>query len=106
MTLEWWQILAAAAVVGTAMLGLIRQWITAATVAEAALAEARDVRTLAQSSHDKIAALTSALGAYREIQAEKLVSREVLRQVEDRLAEAIQRLGDRFDDILKELVKR
>jgi hypothetical protein len=107
MTLpEWLPIIGAILAVGGATLGLTRYWINAGTTAEAALQEARDVRNLAQAAHDKIAALTSALGAYREIQAEKLVSREVLRQVEDRLAEAIQRLGDRFDDILKELVKR
>jgi CRP-like cAMP-binding protein len=106
MTLEWWQILAAAAVVGTAMLGIIRWQINAAAVAEAALREAQDVRNLAQSAHEKITFLTAALSAHQVTQAERLVSREVLRQVEDRLADAIQRLGDRFDDILKELVKR
>ncbi len=103
---EWVAIVVAIITVGGGILAVVKFWLNAAAIAESALQEARDVRNLAQSAHDKIQALTSALGAYREIQAEKLVSREVLRQVEDRLAEAIQRLGDRFDDILKELVKR
>jgi hypothetical protein len=106
MTLELWQIIVAVLTVGGVAVAIVRFWLNSAERAETALQEAKDVRLLAQSAHDKIGALTSAIAAYREIQAEKLVSREVLREVEERLAAAIDKLGDRFDDILQKLVNR
>ncbi|MFC4172620.1 hypothetical protein ACFOYU_11205 [Microvirga sp. GCM10011540] len=74
--------------------------------AEAACREAREALASANAAHEKVALLQAALTAYRETQAERLVSREVLREVEDRLTGAIDRLGDRFDGLLREVIKQ
>jgi hypothetical protein len=84
-----------------------RDWLDAKMKAEAdaACREAREAMALANAAHEKVALLQAALTAYRETQAERLVSREVLREVEDRLTGAIDRLGDRFDTLLREVIK-
>lgn len=85
----------------------LRDWLDhkMKAVAEEACREAREAKDSAGSAHEKVALLQAALTAYRETQAERLVSREVLREVEDRLTGAIDRLGDRFDHLLREVIK-
>jgi hypothetical protein len=85
-----------------------RDWLDAKIKSEAeeACREARNAMAAANAAHEKIALLQAALTAYRETQAERLVSREVLREVEDRLTGAIDRLGDRFDGLLREVIKQ
>jgi predicted nuclease with TOPRIM domain len=86
----------------------VRDWLDARIKAEAeeACREAREASASAKAAHEKVALLQSALTAYRETQAERLVSREILREVEDRLTGAIDRLGDRFDGLLREVIKQ
>ncbi|MCB5173628.1 hypothetical protein [Microvirga lenta] len=86
----------------------IRDWLDQRmkAEAEAACREAREALASAHAAHEKVALLQAALTAYRETQAERLVSREVLREVEDRLTGAIDRLGDRFDGLLREVIKQ
>ncbi len=85
-----------------------RDWLDARIKAETAEAcrEAGEAKDAANAAHEKVALLQAALTAYRETQAERLVSREVLREVEDRLTGAIDRLGDRFDGLLREVIKQ
>lgn len=73
-------------------------------VADEACRVAKIAQEEAAKSHERISTLQAAIAAYREVQAERLVSREVLREVEDRLAGSIDRLGDRLDSLVKELV--
>ncbi len=73
-------------------------------VADDACRVAKTALDEAQKAHDRISTLQAAMAAYREVQAERLVSREVLREVEDRLGGHIERLGDRLDSLVKELV--
>jgi hypothetical protein len=86
----------------------VRDWLDAKMKASAeesqrlANAAAEDARL----AHEKIALLQSAVNAYQLTQAERLVSREVLREVEERLAGAIEKLGDRLDSLVKELMRR
>lgn len=79
-------------------------WLRSSDVAKQSLQEARDAQKRADQAHESIALLQAAISSYREVQAERLVSREVLREVEDRLAGSIDRLGDRLDNLVKELV--
>ncbi len=58
----------------------------------------------AEKAHEKLTYLQAQFAAYRETQAGQLVSREVLREAESRLGAAIDRLGDRLDSLVKELV--
>lgn len=85
----------------------LRDWLDTKmkAEAEAACREAREALASANAAHEKVALLQASLTAYRETQAERLVSREVLREVEDRLTGAIDRLGDRFDSLLREVIK-
>ena len=94
-----------------ALLALIKFWLNAANDAAAALREAKQSRAHAEAAHEKVAMLAATVSAHREVDARELVSRTTLREVENRLVSAIERLdgavervGDRLDDILKELV--
>lgn len=63
-------------------------------------ATASDAKKIAIDAHEKIAALDAAFGLYRERVAADYVSRDTLREVEERITRAIDRLGDRFDKII------
>jgi hypothetical protein len=60
----------------------------------------------AKDAHRRIEILQAAIRAREVTQAERLVSREVLRGVENRLAESIERLRDRLDNLFREMVTR
>jgi len=59
----------------------------------------------ADKAHEKIAMLQALVNANQITQAERLVSREVLREVEERLAGSIEKLGDRLDSLLREVIQ-
>jgi biopolymer transport protein ExbB/TolQ len=63
-------------------------------LAEEAMKAAREA---AKESVEKIAIMQAAFGLYREQVAREYIHREVMREVEDRLTQAIDRLGDRLD---------
>jgi hypothetical protein len=90
--------------VGTAIVTLIRFWLHASHAAEEARKEAEACMKCAKDAHLKIELLQAAIHAREVTQAERLVSREVLREVESRLAESIERLGDRLDNLFREMV--
>lgn len=71
-------------------------------MAKAANKAARDAQA---DAAERIGILQSALTSYREIKAERLVSREILREVENRLATSIEQLGTRLDNLVKELIQ-
>lgn len=64
---------------------------------EQALGAARDAKQIAIEAHSKIGMLEAAFGIYRERIAAEYVSRQTLREVEDRISGAIEKLGDRLD---------
>jgi hypothetical protein len=84
-----------------------RDWLDAKIKAEVEVAQrsASEAMESARLGHEKVALLQSLVNAHQVTQAERLVSREVLREVEDRLTGAIDRLGDRFDALLREVIK-
>jgi hypothetical protein len=89
---------------GTALVAVIRFWLHSSHVAEEARKEAEACMKCAQDAHHKIDLLQAAIHAREVMQAERLVSRDVLREVEGRLAESIERLGDRLDSLFREMV--
>jgi biopolymer transport protein ExbB/TolQ len=91
--------------IATAGLTALKAWYDGNAKAEQACRLAREAQQAADKAHEKIAMLQAAISSYREIQAERLVSREVLREVEDRLAGAIDNLGNRLDTLVRELLK-
>lgn len=73
--------------------------------AEGAASEALKAAEQAKRDHqdisDKLAFQTAAFSLYREQIARDYIHREVMREVEDRLTAAIDRLGDRLDRVLE-----
>ena len=88
---------------GTALTAVIRFWLYSSHVAEEARKDAEACMKCAQEAHQKMELLQAAIHAREVMQAERLVSREVLREVENRLAESIERLGDRLDNLFREM---
>jgi cytochrome c biogenesis factor len=92
-------------------LAVIRFWIAAEQKANSAEKRAAEAETQARLAHEKIALLQASINAHQVTQAERLVSREVLREVEERLSRSIDHLGSRFeglgeklDSFVKELI--
>jgi hypothetical protein len=73
-------------------------------IADDACRLAKAAMNCAEKAHEKLTYVQAQFAAYRETQAGQLVSREVLREAESRLGAAIDRLGDRLDSLVKELV--
>lgn len=69
--------------------------------AKTALDIAQEAKKDAHEASEKIALQTLAFGLYREQIAREYIHREVMREVEDRLTAAIERLGDRLDRVLE-----
>lgn len=69
--------------------------------AAAALAIAQEAKKDAHEASEKIALQSVAFGLYREQIAREYIHREVMREVEERLTAAIDRLGDRLDRVLE-----
>jgi len=104
MQFSWEINLSTIFMIGGAALAVIRFWLSAETKAIQADKRAAEAEAKADKAHEKIAILQASVSAYQLTQAERLVSREVLREVEDRLAGSIDKLGDRLDNLVKELI--
>lgn len=83
---------------------VIRFGITSTAKIDANAEKAAAAEESARLAHEKVALLQAAINANQITQAERLVSREILREVEDRLTGAIEKLGDRLDNLVKELI--
>lgn len=70
--------------------------------AKAAMEIAQEAKKDAHEATEKVVLLSASFGLYREQIAREYIHREVMREVEDRLTAAINRLGDRFDRVLGE----
>src|SRR3712207_2579048 len=90
----------------TALVTVIRFWLSSSHMAEEARKETEACMKCAKDAHHKVELLQAAIHAREVTQAERLVSREVLREVESRLAESIERLGDRLDNLFREMAAR
>jgi hypothetical protein len=93
-----WAALAVALIVP--FMGVVGFWMKISsrlTLAEATAEKAEDA---AKEANEKSTLLSAAFGLYREQIARDYIHREVMREVEDRLTQAIERLGDRLDRVL------
>ena len=71
------------------------------SMAESAETAAKEAKIAAHESSEKVLLLSASFGLYREQIAREYIHREVMREVEDRLTAAIERLGDRLDRVLE-----
>lgn len=93
----WMTSLASIVVPALAIIGF---WMTlSARLAKAELT-ATESKVAAKEANEKATLLSASFALYREQIARDYIHREVMREVEDRLTQAIERLGDRLDRVL------
>lgn len=93
---EWAAVGAIAAIAGFG-LAFATFWLTFGGRISSAETEAANAKTEAKDASDKVAVLSASFGLYREQIARDYIHREAMREVEDRLTQAIDRLGERLD---------
>ena len=99
--MEWASILGALAGATAAGITILTFWMTLSGRITKAETDAIDAKRSVAEANDKIALTSAAFALYREQVASQYIHREVMREVEDRLTAAIERLGDRLDRILE-----
>ena len=97
------EFVAISAVVGIAGFGLAFAtfWLTFGSRIATAENKAGNAELQAKDAIDKVAILASSFALYREQIAREYIHREAMREVEDRLTAAIDRLGERLDRFLE-----
>jgi biopolymer transport protein ExbB/TolQ len=95
---------ASAVVAIGSLLSILKFWTSYSdrtTKSEAAAKTANDIaqeaKKDAHEAFEKVAVLAASFSLYREQVAREYIHREVMREVEDRLTQAIDRLGNRLD---------
>lgn len=73
----------------------------AENAAKTALDTAQEAKKDAHETNEKVILMSASFALYREQIAREYIHREVMREVEDRLTQAIERLGDRLDRVLE-----
>lgn len=95
---SWVTVVLAATVPALAILGFWMSLSSRLTKAElTADMSSKDV----EAANQKIALLTASFAIYREQIARDYIHRETMTDVENRLTQAIDRLGDRFDRLFE-----
>lgn len=72
----------------------------AQATADAAMKEAEAAAKVTADAHNRITLLAAEFGLYRENVAREYIHHETMRAIEERLTQAIDRLGDRLDRAL------
>lgn len=97
-----WPVLAAIASGTVAIIAVIGFWINLSDRITKAQTAADAAREEAKAARESAALISSAFSLYREQVASEYIHRETMREVENRLTQAIERLGDRFDKFLQQ----
>lgn len=95
---QWASFVVALIVPALAFVGFWMSLSSRLTKAEVTALEAKDD---AKEANERAALLSTSFALYREQIAREYIHREVMREVEDRLTQAIERLGDRLDRVLE-----
>lgn len=103
MQISWDINLASLFTITLAALGFARYCIQNEQKANSAEKRAAEAEAQARLAHEKIALLQASINAREITQAERLVSRDVLREVEERLSRSIDQLGHRFEGLGEKL---
>ncbi len=94
-----WLIFGAALIVPC--LAVIGFWMSLSSRLTKAETIADEAKEDAKEANEKATLLSASFSLYREQIAREYIHREVMREVEDRLTQAIERLGDRLDRVLE-----
>lgn len=95
---QWFTLGASLTVPALAILGF---WMAISSRLTKAEITADDAKQDAEEANQKATLLSASFALYREQIAREYIHREVMREVEDRLTQAIERLGDRLDRVLE-----
>lgn len=101
-----WPAVAAVASTGGFAISFAVFWLTFGTRIGRAETEASAANSGAKDALDRITRLGTSLSTYREQVARDYIHREVMHEVEDRLAAAIDQLGDRLDRFIEAAVHK
>jgi hypothetical protein len=82
-------------------IAIIGFWMTLSARLAKAEMVSTEAKEDAKEANDKATLLSASFSLYREQIAREYIHREVMREVEDRLTQAIERLGDRLDRVLE-----
>jgi hypothetical protein len=104
MSMELAAISAIAAVAGFG-LAFATFWLTFGSRIATAETTANNAQLEANKATDGVIALTASFSLYREQIAREYIHREAMREVEDRLTAAIDRLGERLDRFIEVAAK-
>lgn len=96
-----WAGVGALAGLAVACVVIVTFWINLYSRLTKAEADAEAAKKSAAEAHEKIALQAASFSLYREQVAREYIHREVMREVEDRLTAAIDRLGERLDRVLE-----
>jgi hypothetical protein len=83
------------------LIGVVIFLVRAADRATRAEAAASQLESRIKNTDERITLEVAALSLFREQVARDYVSREAMREMEDRLVNAIDRLGDRLDRVIE-----
>jgi hypothetical protein len=101
-----WPAIAALASTGGFAVSFAVFWLTFGTRIGKAETEATAASSAIKDALDRVSRLGASLSTYREQVARDYIQREAMREVEDRLTAAIDRLGDRLDRFVEAAVHR
>lgn len=101
-----WPAVAAFASTGGFAISFAVFWLTFGTRIGRAETEASVANTEAKDALERVAMLGTSFSTYREQVARDYIHREAMREVEDRLTAAIDRLGDRLDRFVEAAVHK
>lgn len=86
---------------GGSIVAVITFWMNRGKAEGENAATSVDAKKIALEAHAKISALDASFGLYRERVAADYVSRTTLREVETRITDAIDRIGERMDRMME-----
>lgn len=94
----WFTLIVASILPVLAILGF---WMNLSSRITKAEVMAEEASKESAAATEKVGILNSTFGLYREHVAANYIHRDVMREVEDRLMQAIDRLADRLDRVLE-----
>ena len=83
------------------VLAVVGFWMNISSRLTKAEVTSEEAQKEASAAAEKEAVLSASFGLYREHIAANYIHRDVMREVEDRLMQAIDRLADRLDRVLE-----
>ncbi|QJP13668.1 hypothetical protein G3545_08375 [Starkeya sp. ORNL1] len=92
-------------IVGAHLIGMVVFLVRAADRSARAEIAARDIEAKLKHAEERIVLEAAALAQFREQVAREYVSREAMRELEERVVKAIDRVGDRLDRIIAPVAK-